>query len=243
MKKYILNYLPFYGVSIFVLSNIVAMYFYPGGSMFDNDTQGYDFFRNFLSQLGRIKAYITDIEGNQISNITSFKIWSSGMSLTGIIFCIYYFCLPSFFNYKKLSILGSFFAIISGICFILTGITPGDITLNVIDQKGNLINVFSVYQIHVFVANNIFYFAFPSAIIYSYLIIKSNKIDNMYGIGYYIFSIFIFCYIGILLFGPNPFKSEFALILQVTSQKIIALSWVMSTLVLSLGIKINNSSN
>ena len=47
----------------------------------------------------------------------------------------------------------------------------------------------------------------------------------------------------ILLFGPNPFKSEFALILQVTSQKIIALSWVMSTLVLSLGIKINNSSN
>ena len=63
----------------------------------------------------------------------------------------------------------------------------------------------------------------------------------MYGIGYYIFSIFVFCYIGILIFGPNPFESEFALILQVTSQKIIALSWVMSTLILSIGIKINNS--
>jgi len=241
MKKYILNYLPFYGVSIFVLCNGLAMFYYPGGSIFDIETEGYDFFRNFLSQLGRIKAYITDLDGNQISNIASFKIWSMGMSLTGIIFCIYYFCLPSFFNYKKLSMLGSFFAIIAGICFILTGITPGDITLHVIDQKGNLINVFSVYQIHVFVANNIFYFAFPSAIIYSYLIIKSNIIDNMYGIGYYLFSILIFAYIGILIFGPNPFESEFALILQVTSQKIIALSWVMSTLILSLGIKINKN--
>ena len=60
--------------------------------IFDIETEGYDFFRNFLSQLGRIKAYITDLDGNQFSNITSFKIWSIGMSLTGIIFCIYYFC-------------------------------------------------------------------------------------------------------------------------------------------------------
>lgn len=223
------------------MCNAVAMFFYPGGSIFDIDSEGYDFFRNFLSQLGRVKAYITDINGNQISNIISFRIWSTGMSLTGVIFCIYYFYLPSFFNYKKLSILGSFFAIIAGICFILTGITPGDITLNVIDQKGNLINIVSIYQIHVFVANNIFYFAFPSAIIYSYLIIKSKKIDNVYGIGYYIFSIFIFTYIGILIFGPSPFESEFALILQVTSQKLIALSLVMSTLILSLGIRINNN--
>ena len=241
MNKFILNYFPFYGLVIFVLCNAVAMFYYPGGSIFDTDSEGYDFFRNFLSQLGRVKAYITDINGNQISNMISFRIWSTGMSMTGMIFCIYYFCLPSFFNYKKLSILGSFFAIIAAICFILTGITPGDITLNVIDQKGNLINVFSVYQIHVFVANNIFYFAFPSAIIYSYLIIKSNKIDNMYGFGYYIFSVFIFTYIGILIFGPSPFESEFALVLQVTSQKLIALSWVMSTLILSIGIKIKNS--
>ena len=48
MKKYILNYLPFYGVTIFVISNAIAMYYYPGGSIFDNEKIGYDFFRNFL---------------------------------------------------------------------------------------------------------------------------------------------------------------------------------------------------
>ena len=237
MKKYILNYLPFYGVTVFVVSNAIAMYYYPGGSIFDNETIGYDFFRNFLSQLGRTKAYITDINGNQISNLVSFRIWSSGMATTGVIFCVYYFYLPSFFKNQKLSILGSFFAIIAAVFFILTGITPGDISIYFVDQKDNLINIFSMLKIHNFVANNIFYFAFPSAVIYSYLIYKSNKIKNIYGLGYYTFSILIFCYIFILIFGPSPFESEFAMILQVTSQKIIALSWVFSTLILSIGIK------
>ena len=241
MKKYILNYLPFYGMTIFVISNAIAMYYYPGGSIFDNEKIGYDFFRNFLSQLGRTKAYITDVNGNQISNLVSFRIWSSGMAITGFIFCVYYFCLPSFFKNKKLSILGSFFAIMAAIFFILTGITPGDISIHIIDQKNNLINIFSMLKIHKFVANNIFYFAFPSAIIYSYLIYKSNRINNIYGLGYYTFSILIFCYILILLFGPSPFESEFGMILQVTSQKIIALSWVLSTLILSIGIKSANN--
>ena len=163
------------------------------------------------------------------------------MATTGFIFCVYYFCLPSFFKNKKLSILGSFFAIIAAIFFILTGITPGDISIHIIDQKNNLINIFSMLKIHKFVANNIFYFAFPSAIIYSYLIYKSNRINNIYGLGYYTFSILIFCYILILLFGPSPFESEFGMILQVTSQKIIALSWVLSTLILSIGIKSANN--
>jgi hypothetical protein len=239
MKKYILNYLPFYGVSIFIICNALAMYYYPGGSIFNNESVGYDFFRNFLSQLGQIKAYIVDDNGNQLSNMISFRIWSSGMATTGLIFCIYYFCLPSFFKNKKLSILGSFFAIVAAICFMLTGITPGDTFIHISDQKGNLINVFSMAQIHNFVANNIFYFAFPSSLIYSYLIFKSDKIEKIYGLGYYIFSFLIFFYILLLIYGPNPFESEFGMILQVTSQKIIALSWVVSSLILSIGIKLN----
>ena len=62
----------------------------------------------------------------------------------------------------------------AAIFFILTGITPGDVSIHIIDQKNNLINIFSMLKIHKFVANNIFYFAFPSAIVYSYLIYKSN---------------------------------------------------------------------
>jgi len=236
MKKYILNYLPFYGVSIFLLSNLLAMYYYPGGSLFDNESVGYDFFKNFLSQLGRVKAYVTDANGNQLSNMISFRIWTSGMATSGLIFVIYYIFLPFFFDKQKLSIIASGFGVIAGLCFVLTGITPFDIFVHLTDEQGNIINVIKMLEVHSFFANNIFYFAFPSALIYSYLIYKSNKIDKIYGIGYYSFSILIFFYILILIFGPNPFESESAMMFQVVSQKIIALSWVTSTLILSLGI-------
>jgi len=240
MKKYILNYLPFYGVSIFLLSNLLAMYYYPGGTIFDNEAVGYDFFRNFLSQLGRVKAYIIDANGNQLSNMISFRLWTTGMATSGLIFVIYYIFLPLFFDKQKLSVIASIFGVIAGFCFILTGITPIDIFVHLTDEKGNIINVIKVLELHAFFANNIFYFAFPSALIYSYLIYRSDKINKAYGIGYYSFSVLIFLYILILIFGPSPFESEFAMILQVVSQKIIALSWVCSTLILSLGISKSN---
>ena len=113
------------------------------------------------------------------------------MSLTGIIFFVYYLYLPSIFNKSILSYVGSFFAIIASICFVLTGITPGDLTIHLIDQN-NDITILSMLEIHAFFANNIFYFAFPSAIIYSYIIYKSDEINNIYGMGYYIFSFSFF---------------------------------------------------
>ena len=97
MRKYFLNNLPFIGLFVFVTFNVIAMLYYPGGSIFDRDKVGYDFTRNFLSQLGRVNAYITDSEGNQISNSFSFVIWSTGMSLTGIIFFVYYLSTNFFF--------------------------------------------------------------------------------------------------------------------------------------------------
>ena len=121
MKKYFLNNLPFIGLFVFVTFNVIAMLYYPGGSIFDRDKVGYDCTRNFLSQLGRVNAYITDSGGNQISNSFSFMVWSTGMSLTGIIFFVYYLCLPSIFNKSILSYVGSFFAVVASICFVLTG--------------------------------------------------------------------------------------------------------------------------
>ena len=213
------------------------MYFYPGGTINNPDSIGYDFFRNFLSQLGRTKAYITDDYGNQVSNLISFRIWTSGMATTGLIFLIYYLFLPSFFNNHKLSLIGSGLAIIAAICFIGTGISPVDIIVHLTDRQGNIINVINMFEIHSFFANNIFYFAFPSSLIYSYLIYHSEKIDKIYGLGYYLFSISICIYIFILIFGPSPFKSELGEIIQATSQKLISILWIISTAILSYGIK------
>ena len=235
MKKFILSYLPFYALIIFFISNMLAMIFYPGGTIQDSESVGYDFFRNFLSQLGRTKAYLIDDYGNQLSNLISFRIWSSGMAVTGILFLIYYFYLPSFFK-KKTAILGSFFAIVSSICFIGTGITPLDVIVHLSDRQGNILNTISMFEMHVFFANNIFYFAFPSALIYSYTIYNSKKINKMYGTGYYLFSFSLLIYIFILKFGPSPIDGV-GEIIQATSQKIIAILWVVSTAILSFGIK------
>ena len=236
MRKHFLNNLPFLGLFVFVTFNVVAMLYYPGGSIFDRDKIGYDFTRNFLSQLGRINAYLPDANGNQTNNYTSFVVWSTGMSLTGIIFFIYYLCLPSIFNKTILSYIGSTFAVIASICFVLTGITPGDLTVHLIDQNNN-ISILSMLEIHAFFANNIFYFAFPSSLIYSYIIYNSEKIDKIYGVGYYIFSFLIFSYVMLLILSPNPFGSEYIITIHVISQKMIAISWIFSTLFLSFGIR------
>lgn len=237
MSRLILFYFPFYGLIIFFLSNIIAMYFYPGGSISNHESLGYDFFRNFLSQLGRVNSYLISSDGSQVSNILSFRIWSTGMAVTGLIFFIYYIYLPSFFNNKKIAIVGSFLATISCICFIFTGLTPGDVVIHLTDRNNNILNIIDMYKLHIFFANNIFYFAFPSALCYSYLIFYSKKINKLYGLGYYIFSFLIFIYIIILIYGPSPFESEIGLIIQATSQKIIAISWVLSTFILSIGMK------
>ena len=236
MNRFVLSYLPFYALIIFFLCNIIAMFYYAGGTIQNPDSIGYDFFRNFLSQLGRIKAYAVDDFGNQLSNLVSFRIWSTGMAVTGSIFFVYYLYLPKFFN-KKIAILASFFAVISSICFIATGITPGDVIIHLSDKQGNILNTISVYKLHVFFANNIFYFAFPSAIIYSYVIYNSKKVDKIYGIGYYLFSFSLLVYIFIIIYGPSPFSSPSGQIIQATSQKIIAILWVISTTVLSIGVR------
>ena len=239
MKNYILKYFPFYGLAIFFLCNIIAMYFYPGGYFDNPENQGYDFFRNYLSQLGRIRAYAIDSNGYELSNMVSFRIWSSGMATTGLIFIIYYITLPTFFETKKIAILGSFLGVISCMCFILTGITPGDVILNLSHYSNPDLSINTIYvkDLHKFFANNIFYFGLLSSLIYSYVIYQSKEIDSIYGMGYYSFSVIIFLYVLILIYGPSPFSSESALIFQVTAQKIVSISWVMCTFILSVGIK------
>ncbi len=233
MRNYILKYFPFYGLAIFFLCNIIAMYFYIGGSFSDLESVRYDFFRNYLSQLGRLRGL------NGESNLISFRIWTSGMAITGLIFSIYYVVLPTFFETKKIAIIGSFISVISCICFILTGITPVDVILDLSHSSNPALSINTIYvrDFHKFFANNIFYFGLLSALIYSYVIFFSKKISSIYGIGYYLFLVIIFLYVLVLLYGPDPRTSEFALIFQVTSQKIVSISWVMSTFILSLGIK------
>ena len=55
MKKNINPWLTIYPqfiLKIFVIINIISIFCYPGGTYLDNNTLGYSFSQNFLSDLG-----------------------------------------------------------------------------------------------------------------------------------------------------------------------------------------------
>ena len=146
----------------------------------------------------------------------------------GVWFTIFYMVLPWFFkddNYFTTSIVGSILGILGCACFVGTGLTPADLYLDA----------------HIFFSNYIFYLSFPATLIYSYVVIRSSKINTLYGIGYFAFAISLVSYIFILELGPDPSESDFSLIFQATSQKIITICFVLATWMLSKGI--NKSIN
>ena len=88
-----------------------------------------------------------------------------------------------------------------------------------------------MYNPHIFFNMWIFRFFLLSTICYSWLMYKHNGINNYYLIGNLIFIIFLLTYVLILIYGPSPRESDFALIFQVTAQKIILFNFILSILV------------
>ena len=104
-----------------------------------------------------------------------------------------------------LAIIGTVFAIGGSICMIGTGLTPSDI----------------VHGPHVFFANNIFHCFLITAFVYTIVIFRSEILKKRYSIGYGLFFISIFAYVGILQYGPPATAGESELVFQVVSQKMI----------------------
>ena len=69
----------------------------------------------------------------------------------------------------------------------------------------------------------------------TFSIFRDSRFDSRYAYGYLIFAILIFFYIIVLEFGPSPRESDFALVFNVVSQKIIVFVFILSVLLQSLG--------
>lgn len=66
------------GCGLFVLLTVIAMFTYPGGTFTDETTVGYDFFRNFFSDLGLVTAL------NGQPNTISLILFFLALSIVGI---------------------------------------------------------------------------------------------------------------------------------------------------------------
>ncbi len=102
-----------------------SMLFYAGGSLNNPEAQGYSFWTNFLSDLGRTRSYSG--KPNTISSI----LFTIAYLLFAILLIPFLLAVPHFFDgnqrEKRLSKLGSVFGILSAITLIGIAFTPWDI--------------------------------------------------------------------------------------------------------------------
>ena len=192
----------------FVISFILAMIIYAGGTINDPESMGYSFTRNFFSDLGKFTT----------ENIISAMMFNLSLIVCGWSFAAYFFYFTKLFNQNTiihiLAKVGSFAGIIGALCFIGVGLTPH--------------NLFLDY--HIVFVNWAFRSFLLAGISLSVVLYKDNRFENQFAMGYFIFAILTFLYVLVLEFAPDPKISDFALIFNVIAQKIIIFVFIFSIL-------------
>jgi hypothetical membrane protein len=203
---------------LFIALNTIAMLLYPGSTILDHLTSGYSFAHNFLSDIGRTQTF----SGGD--NFLSSQLFNMSLIIAGTIFTLFYMNVYKVFSVNKektLSLIGSIFGVLGGFCLMGVGMTPADLYLD----------------LHVLCAHWLFRFMFAASFLYTVVIFHHPKFENKYAGGYLIFSCSILLYILISEFGPDPKLNSFALMLQVISQKIILIIFIVAVYIQTLGLQ------
>lgn len=191
----------------------LAAFFYGGGNYVEKQTPYYNFFKNFISDLGRTTSHSGD------DNSVSIVLFSIGMFIQLVAVLIYLVKAADFFSveYPKISLLAKLSAFFGSISLLGVVLTPADVP--------------ALYSLHIFFANSVFNGALLTLGIYSYLFYSKGLKNVTYTL--LICSIIILGYIIFLEVGPAPWKSIESLTIHATYQKIAVLSlvgtvWAMS---------------
>lgn len=206
------------GSALFIVLTLIAMFTFPGGTRVDPGVRGYSFFRNFFSELGFLHTR------SGTPNLVSAALFFTGLFAAGIGLVLFCLAFPQFFTSTKtarvFSLLGSFFGILSGLCFIGVAFTPADI------QRGwHIFFVLWAFRL------------FPVAVFcYVFAIFFQPGYPKRYAWLFIGFGLLLVAYILLLEKGPKP-STVNGLIIQVTGQKIIAYASIFSILIQSLGAK------
>ena len=192
------------------------MLFFPGGTILDHNTRGYNFFNNFFSELGRWRTF------NGETKWISFIGFEIALMLQAAAIFIFNFKFLDTTNSIRLNATAYYTALFCGSLFplFLIGIafTPCDLYL----------------PYHMLFVRIGFGMLLPLSFAYTVLIRQHHLLPNKYGNIMFSIVIAIGLYLVMIFFGPNPHKVAYV---QQTSQKIIVYSMVLSLLYLSIGCK------
>ena len=211
---------PWATMIIFIILNIMAMVFYKGGTLHNQNSIGYSFFNNFLSDLGRVVSHSGNI------NFHASLCFNMAMLIAGFSLSMFFYMIPTLFTKHKnpiylLSIIASIFGILGSFSMIGVGFTPSDL----------------FFSAHVLFAHWLFRFFVIAAFLIAITIYKSPDFNNKYAVGYIVFALVIFSYVLFNEFGPLPYKDSWSLYIQVVLQKAILLCFFIAVIIQSKGIK------
>ena len=191
----------------------LAAFFYGGGNYVNKEASYYNFFQNFISDLGRTTSHSGD------DNTISIILFSIGMFIQLFAVLIYLVKAANSFKNDKpvISLLAKLSAVFGSISLLGVIFTPADVP--------------ELYSLHIFFANSVFNGAFITLSIYGYLFYYKGLKNITYTL--FFCSLIILGYILFLEIGPSPKDSINALTMHATFQKISVLSligtiWVMS---------------
>ncbi len=199
------------GCGLFIPLTVVAMFTYPGGTFTDETTIGYDFFRNFFSDLGLVVAL------NGEANTVSFVLFCIALSLAGSALVFFFIAFRNFFTGDQtenlLGWLGTIAGVASGLCFIWIAFTPYDL----------------YFELHLNLVVWTFRIFLIAVSVYAYVIFRQDVYPRRYGWIFVAFAAALAAYIALLEFGPSAETPE-GLIIQATGQKIIVYISIFSVI-------------
>ncbi len=115
----------FFGIIMYVILIVIAMFSYPGGTRDNSLIPIYSFWDNTFSDLGRVTAW------NGESNLVSMILFTLAYGIQVISMIPFYIRFMNIFSEgnieRKFSKIGSYFGIISSIAFIGILFTPADL--------------------------------------------------------------------------------------------------------------------
>ena len=210
--------LPKMALGLFIVFNLIAMFLYSGSTYLNNLSSGYSFTQNFLSDLGRTLTFSGEV------NFLSSQLFNMSLILVGSVFALFYLHVRKVFNSDKqkiLAFIGSFFGVLGGLSLAGVGFAPADLYL----------------EIHIVCATWLFRFFFVASLCYSMVLFRHAQFENKFVAGYLVFTFSILLYILVSELGPDPKISQFSLMLQVVSQKIILLILMAAIYIQTLGLQ------
>ena len=228
-SKIFLVKLPIFSIVLFCLSSLMAALLYPGSQkeIINYESNYYSLTHNFLSELGSLRTNTDETNPSiiQKENTPSMLLFNGSLILIGVTLILFYIHFKKIFRLIDDASKAQFFArltmpvgLMAGFFYAGVGFVPHDLH----------------FETHVFFANYAFLTLFFLCILHSITVYYSRLLSNNYTLGYISFCLVLFIYLRIIFFGPKIGPginyTEADLMLQVVSQKMVVLSFMVAIL-------------